>query len=446
MQGWSWRRAVHRRLQRGGLVGGLLLLVASHFVAGGAAAQTVWQQKLFETVIGVQFDAACLSTPGIVRHVHILGVQTEATSLSDDQRSFVIGKINETLGKLPQARLTSASAFQSIAHSTSISTDNVERLQELLRSGDVADVTVVIRPIALEGANGNFELLVWTTDKAREGRITCSKQLALTVPFEQASDPACGRGFERADQSDSQADWEAFLRFFEHCPQAPRARQRLARVRERACSETWGRVAAVNKASEFERFARENAHCNEARAAEILANALRSQEQEAAEREAADKTAREAAARELAERSALEAEARRLEDEARRIAAMRAEAEAAARDAAARLAAEQAARDQSSSGGSGGSGGGGSGGGGSTASSVIGCGWFAIFTCHAGPGEAAGSQRRLGGIVVNTNEHPNFRNGWYCVAEGPFRNKSSAQARVNAKRGAAPTAYVKKNC
>ena len=82
-----------------------------------------------------------------------------------------------------------------------------------------------------------------------------------------------------------------------------------------------------------------------------------------------------------------------------------------------------------------------------------GCGWYVVLGCSQ---SFDGSQQRMnqlggpfagGGAglkVANTNEYPNFRNGWYCVVDGPY--PSQGQAASIAWREAVPDAYVKNGC
>lgn len=81
------------------------------------------------------------------------------------------------------------------------------------------------------------------------------------------------------------------------------------------------------------------------------------------------------------------------------------------------------------------------------------CGHYVILGCFktltqaqnrlaqlGGPGVGGGAGSR----VVNTNEYPNFRNGWFCVADGPYASRG--QAMSIAWKEAVPDAYVKNGC
>lgn len=84
---------------------------------------------------------------------------------------------------------------------------------------------------------------------------------------------------------------------------------------------------------------------------------------------------------------------------------------------------------------------------------VQGCGWYIILTCQKNRGAAVASLNRLGGPgvggqaganVINTNNYPNFRPGWWCVADGPYGSRGAAEE--IAWREAVPGAYVKSAC
>lgn len=81
------------------------------------------------------------------------------------------------------------------------------------------------------------------------------------------------------------------------------------------------------------------------------------------------------------------------------------------------------------------------------------CGYYIILGCSRNFRGANRTLSNLGGpgvggpagaYVVDTNNYPNFRNGWFCVADGPYR--SAGAARSIAWREAVPDAYVKSAC
>jgi len=74
------------------------------------------------------------------------------------------------------------------------------------------------------------------------------------------------------------------------------------------------------------------------------------------------------------------------------------------------------------------------------------CGWWAIYTCHRSRNRAIRDMNNNGyGGVVHTNDVPNFRNGYYCVADGPT-NKSNARRKKNRASRDYDSAYIKKGC
>ena len=81
------------------------------------------------------------------------------------------------------------------------------------------------------------------------------------------------------------------------------------------------------------------------------------------------------------------------------------------------------------------------------------CGHYIVLTCHGNRAAAVSSMNNLGGPgvggpagakVVWTNDYPNFRNGYYCVVDGPYT--SYDEAGTIAWKEAVPSAYIKKGC
>ncbi len=74
------------------------------------------------------------------------------------------------------------------------------------------------------------------------------------------------------------------------------------------------------------------------------------------------------------------------------------------------------------------------------------CGWWAIYSCHKSRNRAIRDMNNNGyGGVVHTNDVPNFRNGYYCVADGPT-NKSNARRKKNRASRDYDSPYIKKGC
>ncbi|QDZ01273.1 hypothetical protein FQ775_13270 [Nitratireductor mangrovi] len=85
--------------------------------------------------------------------------------------------------------------------------------------------------------------------------------------------------------------------------------------------------------------------------------------------------------------------------------------------------------------------------------SVQGCGWYVILGCSTRHADAVALRDELGGPyagggaglnVVHTDDYPNFRDGYFCVADGPYG--SSGEAGSIAWTEAVPDAYVKDAC
>ena len=81
------------------------------------------------------------------------------------------------------------------------------------------------------------------------------------------------------------------------------------------------------------------------------------------------------------------------------------------------------------------------------------CGYYVILGCFrdankaferlnyiGGPGAGGGAGSR----VLDTNQYPNFRNGWFCVGDGPYGTKQEAQSIAWSEM--IPDAYVKNGC
>jgi len=81
------------------------------------------------------------------------------------------------------------------------------------------------------------------------------------------------------------------------------------------------------------------------------------------------------------------------------------------------------------------------------------CGHYVILGCFKRRSRATRRLNDLGGPgvggwagarVVHTNDFPNFRNGWFCVADGPYGSRSEAMS--IAWKEAVRDAYVKSGC
>lgn len=82
-----------------------------------------------------------------------------------------------------------------------------------------------------------------------------------------------------------------------------------------------------------------------------------------------------------------------------------------------------------------------------------GCGWYIILGCSTSRTDAQRTLQQLGGPMVgggagsrvlNTSDIGGFRNGFYCVADGPY--VSEADAASVAWIEAVRDAYVKRGC
>ena len=74
------------------------------------------------------------------------------------------------------------------------------------------------------------------------------------------------------------------------------------------------------------------------------------------------------------------------------------------------------------------------------------CGWWALYSCQSSRGAASRDRNRAGyGEIVDTNSVPNFRNGYYCVADGPT-TRSHAKRLENRARRDFDSPYIKQGC
>ncbi|MEM7427986.1 MAG: hypothetical protein AAF441_17980 [Pseudomonadota bacterium] len=73
------------------------------------------------------------------------------------------------------------------------------------------------------------------------------------------------------------------------------------------------------------------------------------------------------------------------------------------------------------------------------------CGWYVVLGCFKSWNSAQRRADNIGAIVVDTNEYPNFRNGWFCAADGPYSRSRARQLRWDWK-GTVPDAYAKSAC
>lgn len=73
------------------------------------------------------------------------------------------------------------------------------------------------------------------------------------------------------------------------------------------------------------------------------------------------------------------------------------------------------------------------------------CGWYVVLGCYDSYEQASRQANRIGAGVVDTNNYPNFRNGYFCAADGPY-SKSRARQLRRSWRGTVSDAYAKSAC
>ncbi|MEM6666829.1 MAG: hypothetical protein AAF638_10540 [Pseudomonadota bacterium] len=86
------------------------------------------------------------------------------------------------------------------------------------------------------------------------------------------------------------------------------------------------------------------------------------------------------------------------------------------------------------------------------------CGHYIVLGCMSRNADAVNRMNQLGGPgiggagvagsfgtqIIHTNDFPNFRNGFFCVVDGPYYTAADAQS--IAWNEAVRDAYVKKGC
>lgn len=73
------------------------------------------------------------------------------------------------------------------------------------------------------------------------------------------------------------------------------------------------------------------------------------------------------------------------------------------------------------------------------------CGWYVVLGCYDSYRQASRQANRIGAGVVDTNNYPNFRNGYFCAADGPYSRSRARQLR-RSWRGTVRDAYAKSAC
>ena len=74
------------------------------------------------------------------------------------------------------------------------------------------------------------------------------------------------------------------------------------------------------------------------------------------------------------------------------------------------------------------------------------CPYYVILGCFGPLYEANQRSSAIGGRVIDTNQVSGFRNGYYCVVDGPHDRKSYANTLRQSWLGTVHDAYVKRGC
>ncbi|GAB4360532.1 MAG: hypothetical protein Kow0026_22970 [Oricola sp.] len=81
------------------------------------------------------------------------------------------------------------------------------------------------------------------------------------------------------------------------------------------------------------------------------------------------------------------------------------------------------------------------------------CGWYVVLGCDRSEAAMARKRAIIAALaddgttrakVVRTDDYPNFRDGWYCLVDGPFESRGRA-ASVDWGETVGET-YVKSGC
>ncbi len=74
------------------------------------------------------------------------------------------------------------------------------------------------------------------------------------------------------------------------------------------------------------------------------------------------------------------------------------------------------------------------------------CPYYVILGCFGPLYEANQRSSAIGGRVVDTNQVSGFRNGYYCIVDGPHNRKNYAYTLRQSWLGTVHDAYVKRGC
>ncbi len=73
------------------------------------------------------------------------------------------------------------------------------------------------------------------------------------------------------------------------------------------------------------------------------------------------------------------------------------------------------------------------------------CGWYVVLGCFQRHSAAQRRANNIGAYVIDTNDYPNFSNGWYCAVDGPHSKRKAKRLR-RSWRGTVGDAYYKSAC
>ena len=74
------------------------------------------------------------------------------------------------------------------------------------------------------------------------------------------------------------------------------------------------------------------------------------------------------------------------------------------------------------------------------------CPYYVILGCFGPLYKANQRSSEIGGRVIDTNQVSGFRNGYYCIVDGPHNRKNYAYTLRRSWLGTVHDAYVKRGC
>ncbi|MBO0903991.1 YARHG domain-containing protein [Jiella sonneratiae] len=247
----------------------LLALLLFPSAASAAPRYERWELEVLINLQSLQSDRQCVPNGG-QQQIQILGVSSDDTLLSPEEKTSVLSDLSELISTRTNARTTKADNFQSIASSYSgFSEANSRELDQLIERASSADITVLVRPYRDRGASVDAEIRLWARGAggAAPG-LNCVQSFSVEIPTKE-EDPACASAFAKARQDNDPARLEAFRDFFPQCSQTAEADRLVTELkasqaqkaeRER-CERNFARARADGSVAAYSAYLDENIDC-----------------------------------------------------------------------------------------------------------------------------------------------------------------------------------------